>query len=217
MVVFIGGGISSLVFQDSATSSATNGRITGPASIIAGDILILIDKGVIAGSPPGTTIPSGFTAVFNVTGNSTRLITSYKLADGSEAGATIQGMDLRGTGGTSSMIMLVFRPNIAATVLTLSGVASESSTGNPAAQVVPIASALFPAVVVGVYSANASISSGNRSMVPAEDGEFNQTNTLYTKYKIFNVDDTFEDVTVDMGAVSNPNILGSFYMVPSLS
>lgn len=203
-ITLFGGGITVISFFDSATSTAST--ITAPASINAGDAIILFDRPVSSGTPP-STVPTNFISIGDNVNTNLRSILSYKLALGTEGGTSITGAN----GSTSNQkVMLVFRGNTAASLITISSFVGQATTGNPTAQVVPLTGQPAPLVVFGIYSANGSISGANRVMTPTKDAEFDAVNSAWIAYTIYNSAPT--DTTVDMGAVSTQNILQSFYL-----
>jgi len=83
--------------------------VTGPASIQAGDLLI----GLQIGNSTTTAYGTGFTGLATATGSQTsgkttyysRAIVSYKIADGSEASASLGGWKA----GTTNVMVAVYR------------------------------------------------------------------------------------------------------------
>ncbi|MER8464178.1 hypothetical protein [Mesorhizobium sp. M1396] len=86
-----------------STTTSTSDTIAWPASIRSGDVAVLADRAAtLTGVPPPSVIPTGFIGLTDdqttqgVGQVSQRLITSWRLLDGSETGL-ITG--LNGTGG----------------------------------------------------------------------------------------------------------------------
>lgn len=197
--------VTSLALEDSALS--TGATITGPASIQAGDLLILKDRPSQTGSVPSTAVPSGFSIISNIdNGTTTRVILSYKIADGSEASATLTGMS---SANTSRKELLVFRANSPITAVNVQSVNGEFTTGDPSPQTVTASGGELPLVVIGSY-ATASAIPDPRGMSPDKDGEINSGNQSYTAWKIYN--ESPADVTVDMDDEGTTNILQSCYI-----
>ncbi len=211
------GFFSSGLTEVTMVASATNGdsTLTAPANIIAGDLLIVLDWALnTTATLPTTAIPSGFTSASNSSiaanagANGTRLIASYKLADGSEASSNFTCMSAT---ATVRNVMAVFRGNIPALSLTLASVAAQATDGNPTAQVVSSSGGVAPLVVFGCYAGPAGAGSLDpRTMSPAKDSELNFDNVMYLAWKIYN--SAPADVTVDMDDEGGGNNLMSFYI-----
>lgn len=173
--------------------------IVAPNDIQAGDLLIFADKTWASGIPP-TNMPPGFTAISNVTDSvEWRQLVSYKIADGSEAGAALAGLVKEFSG--SYKILLVFSGNF--TGASVNSVNGEMTGGDPAQQTVAASGGAAPLLVLGVYSANGSAQPA-RSFSPAEDGEvgITQLNTgLWARYKAYNGPGT--NTTVDQNSPSS--------------
>jgi len=202
-----------LSFVASATSSATS--ITLPAGIQAGDIIALWDKAASINATPTTIIPTGFTSVGNIFNSVpssltylARSIMSYKIASGSEGGASIAGMS---SDGIVHKIAMVFRPNFTPSTATPKSVGGEVTVNNPASQTVSASSGTVPLIVFGFYGqTNNAISP--RTFSPSEDGEISTSTICFAKYKIYNGAATPANHSVDMDDEGDLNILQSFYL-----
>jgi hypothetical protein len=190
----------------SATSTATT--ITGPAGIEAGDLLVLVDRAENISGVPTLVTPTGFTSINNLSdGAFNRVNLSFKIADGSEASASITGM-----AGTDyvTKAMYVFRGDVAIAAASPQSVAGEQTAGNPAAQNVAAASGTPPLVVIATYSAYAD-PVDPRTMSPAKDGEVSVSvdtqAVTWLAYKIY--DASPADVSVDMDDEGTLNALQS--------
>lgn len=191
----------------SATSSSTT--ITAPSGIQAGDLLVLLDRADNL-SLPSTVVPTGFTSIANVNnGSGMRQIVSYKLATGSEGGASITGM----AGGLDvNKALAVFRGNVPIASISVASLNAPAPTdANPTAQNVTAAGGTVPLIVFGCYSATNTIVSP-RTFTPAKDGELNPSpsQTLYLAWKIYN--SAPANVSVDMDDEGSANTLASFYL-----
>lgn len=88
------------------TSSSTSSTITAPSGISAGDLIVLIDMAVKSPGIPTTVTPTGFVlAASNLTAP-VRANISIRVADGTESGTSITGMN--GT-GANNKAMIVLR------------------------------------------------------------------------------------------------------------
>lgn len=191
-------GVGGVTITQVASATSTANTIVAPANIIAGDILVLLDRAISTITSPTAVVPTGFTSISNLTGSvpsafgSQRQIASFKLAVGTEGGGTITGMD----GNVSdSKVLVVFRPSIPAILLTLLGVGGQSIATDPTAQVVPSSAGAPPLIVLGFYG----VSAGTIDpciMTPDKDGEVAQGTVNYIAWKIFNTSPL--NVSVDM-------------------
>jgi hypothetical protein len=194
-----------IAFQASATSTAAT--VTGPASIQAGDVLLLGDRARNTVGLPTAVIPTGFTEIASTAsdGTTSRTRLSYKIADGSEASASITGMD--GT-STDNKVLLVFRPSTPATVLTFADPGQETTDVNPTSQTITASGGAVPLIVGATYGSSAAVDP--RSSTPAMDAEVSSSTLFYFGYKIYN--SAPSDHTVDMDDEGATNTLQSFYV-----
>lgn len=191
--------VGSITFHASATSGGDT--ITVPATVIAGDILVLHEWG--DGNPTGGT-PTGWTTIADIGGMSDeRVVASYKLAVLADAGASITGLLSGGSSPDEFKVMAVFRPDVPAALLTLADVASEVAD-DPSAQVINASGGTPPLVALGFYKG------GTPSMSPTEDGTVTGPDGFPPiKYKIYNSSPA--DVTVDATSAGR-NCLASCYI-----
>jgi hypothetical protein len=213
LVGFGAGGKDALTITQVASSTSTGGNITAPAGILAGDLLVILDRAWdIRFTPPASVTPSGFTLIgsslsgtnFN-DGFNYKQNVSYKLANGSEASASIAGMS--GGGGTLKA-MLVFRGNTPATALTLGGSAGQITDNDPTLQTCAASGGVAPLVVFGCYGSSGVVNP--RTFSTTKDGEVNPSTSLYLAWKIYNSAPV--DSNIDMDDEGNMNGLQSFYI-----
>ena len=209
VTAFVGGSITSIVMHASTTSTAST--IVVPATVQAGDILVLFDRPV-SGGLPAAVVPSGWSAGNQSGTGNFRMFVSYKLAVNADAGATVTGM----AGSLSNAkMMYVFRPDIPALVLTpgsiVSSVVVSPSVADPTVTTLA-GSATAPLVVIGAYSRNGVISP--RTMSPAKDGEINASTSAYLAYKIYNSSPA--NVTVTTPGNTSVQSAQAMYLVPTL-
>lgn len=194
---------TSVSVQDTATSTAET--ITAPASIDSGDLLVLLDFAEGSGSTPTTVLASGFSSLSNTAFNKKKAILSYKIADGTEDGATLTGMN----GATSNQKALFqFRPDNPISTVTPSAGDAEGTNGSPASQSIPASGGSVPLVALAAYSTDGAVDP--RTFSPAKDGELNATTLSYLAYKIYNSSPA--DITVNMDDEGGTNILQSIYL-----
>lgn len=211
----VGGGAGPTTLTQVASATANAASVTGPADIQAGDLLVLYDV-AYTGAPgnPTTAVPSGFTVINNSTGLAadTRLISSYKIADGSEASASLTGMD---GADSESKMLYVFRGNVPITSVSALDVAQQGTSGNPTAQVVNASGGTPPLIVFGCYSTFDAIVSP-RTFSTTKDGEINANPAgsanfdNWLAYKIYNTSPA--DSSIDMDDEGAENYLSSFYI-----
>jgi hypothetical protein len=196
----------------SATSTAAT--IAFPASIIAGDLIILVDRAQntqFSGTLPTDVTPSGFTRVgASLTLNAsagdffgTRQNLWYKLAAGTETG-NLTGMD--GT-NADKKAMYVFRGNIPATAITVGDAEGSIIDTNPTALNCQASGGVAPLVVIGAYGSSAAIDP--RTFSTTKGGEINPDTQLYLAYKIYNSSPA--DSSIDMDDEGFRNTLQSAY------
>lgn len=194
---------------EAANATSTGETITGPAGILAGDLIVLLDRADDSdSSAPASVVPTGFTAISDVHSNgpATRQILSYKLADGTEASATITGM----VGASSThKALYVFRGNIDIAEVTIQDADGVGQTGNPAAQTITASGGAAPLIVIGAFGALNTIT---ESFTPAEDDSLTVTGSeeIILAYKIY--DSSPANVTIDQGDHSGMNGLQGCYI-----
>lgn len=198
-----------------ASATSTGATITGPASIQAGDLLVLWDRAFDSGGPlPSTVVPTGFTSISNVNdGVEIRAILSYKIADGSEASASLTGM----SGATDvDKALYVFRGDPVIETATPLDVEGQIVDTNPTSHTVGASAGAVPLVIIAGY-ATADFTEGGpidpRTFSPAKDGEITPATDLYLAYKIYNSSPA--DVTVDMDDEGINNTLVTCYIEAS--
>jgi hypothetical protein len=202
------GRVASISFHASATS--TTSSITGPATIQAGDLLVLSDHSYRSDSAtPNAIVPSGFTQIHNDVDpggtNRSRHILSYKIADGAEASASITGL----SGGTLGKVLLVFRGNVKISSVTIgSPVTSGITDDNPASQSIAASGGTAPLVVLSAYYSNGAIDP--RTFSTTKDAEVNSAAYHYFAYKIHN--SAPADTSIDMDDDGNNNVVHGAYI-----
>jgi len=162
------GGLSSIAFQTSATSS-TSTTITCP-TVQQYDVGILVDFAANGGSTPTQVVPSGFTSLRTDTVGFYRGTASYKVFDGSESGSTLTGLS-----GDSRVTktLLVFRPDAPITSVTASTWLGEATTGDPSSQSISASGQSAP--LIRIAGAN-----GSGTITPTPTGTFDSTVTQGT-------------------------------------
>lgn len=190
-----------VTFSNSATS--TIATVTVPVGVARGDLLVLFDRAADTAGFSASVVPAGFTSVTDITiGTTTRFISSFKIANGTEGGTNITGMN--GT-NVNAKILLVFSTQGSVSGLAL-GVSNEVTDLDPAPQTISISNEIAPVVVLGYIRQQAATT---QSFTPTQDGTV--TNGVnYVFYKSFNGNP--QNVTFDCGDGGNSNQLYSFYI-----
>lgn len=129
MPSFSGAGKIASVYL-TATATSTSSTIVAPADVRSGDLIVLYDAPSYPSGSPSGTPPTGFTTLASVAfgGWSNGIILSAKVADGTEGGTTITGMN-----GTTSnaKVLYVFRGNSRINTFTVLNRAEVGTNGNP--------------------------------------------------------------------------------------
>ena len=116
--------VNTISYVTHATSTAST--ITAPSNILSGDILVLYDQSASLGSIPSEVIPTGFTKIQGATNgllSGSRGISSFKIANGTEASTSITGVNA----GEMAKILFVLRPNFTASNVNPKSLSSQSS------------------------------------------------------------------------------------------
>lgn len=192
-----------------ASTNTSSGTITVSNSARSGDFAIFIDRdGRTVSTPPTLVTPSGWTLIDTigvaVTGGSSRASLFYRVLTSSDPGATVTGMN----NGFARKILLVFRPDVGASTITIASVAEYMGNGT-ASQTVTSGSGSVPLVVIAHMATNTNTSLGTRSFSPTQDATVTNGATQEARYKIYNASPA--DVTAALSQSRGGNTLQSFY------
>lgn len=195
-------------WSTSASFNDSTATIVLPSVISRGDLIILIDGAWnVAGIPTAIT-PTGFTNIANDGLGIHRAMLSYKVATGSEAGATVTGMS---GDSINRKIAKVFRPNAQAAV-TISGINHQITDSAPTNQTIAVGSAVKPLIALmaayqlsGVTGRSFTIGGSD-----AKDSELTAGTNIYLIWKIVN--SAPSDIVAAMGDNGNANCLQSCYI-----
>lgn len=212
------GGRPTFTFSSSVTDLQSGGAasITAPASIGAGDVLFFGNYASSGGAIPGAVTPAGFTGVIDTSiaasGSSgtisVRMTGFYKLADGSEAGATYTGMNGSGSSGIIFMVFKSFTGSFG--TLTPLDVQQQTVRGStPTPQTISCGSAVIPLVAFGM--ARRSASASGLSMSPNDQIISLPTAGFSVGYQIYNSNPS--NVVVSCPDSGLENSLASFYLL----
>lgn len=197
------------LFASNTTSDSLT--ISAPASIVAGDLIIAVQRSRNISGIPTAAIPSGFTSIQDVSLTDCRQILSYKVAAGSEGGATLSGMSSDVGASGSCWVVLVFRAIYAATTANVVDVDGQMTNAAPTNQTITSSGGVAPLVVFGVFGSSAI---GTTSFTPSADATFNATaligGAIRLEYKIY--DSSPADVTVTKNDSGDRNTLQSCYI-----
>lgn len=199
--IFVTGGVSSLSFVDSATS--TGPTLTIPALAAAGDLAYLFDYSQIGTGTPTTVVPTGFTSLANTTDVS-RAISSYKIIAAGEPGSSITGMD----SDNDNKVMFVFRGNVAISTVTPSTWNSQGG-GSPSTQTVTASGQTTPLVVIGAVGQATTAAFTTES--PAFDATVTVNSRIEAGYKIYNSSPA--DHSIDAGDNGRDNLHSGYLRV----
>lgn len=195
---------ASIAFFASATSTAST--ITLPASIDAGDLILLLQESNSSTVTVTPVTPTGFTNLVNIniafgfTGE-IRVMVDYKLADGTETGS-ITGMN----SSTNNKILAIFRRSPAASALSFSTPTTQTTSGDPTSQNIAASGGTVPLIGIGgFYSSGGLI---GKSFSPAADASIAVGTGLNFDYKIYNSSPV--NITIDE-ADGGTNALVGFY------
>lgn len=199
------GALTSLSLFGSASSSLST--ITMPASVIAGDVAVLLDfSSNSSASAPTNVVPSGWTQIGS--GNDyfiddavgARVTMSYKILAGTEGGTSITGM----AGTYPKKVMFVFRGNRAVAAVTAGSFTSTISLTNPSSITVGTTTAsLCPLVVMGLGGCNNSTAAFTTES-PAFDATVSPADAdAIAGYKIYNSSPAMHTIDIaDLGAIN---------------
>ena len=208
------GAASLTLSQVLSATDASGAAFTLPNGIQAGDLIVVLDYAVSPASIPTAVTPAGFTNDINVNdGVFCRMMLSHKIADGSEGGTSVSGMDGGDGEGKLTYVFRGNRPIVSATVLDTAG---QVTNGDPSAQVVNVSGVAASLIVIGGYACGtAAVSPRNFDTV--KDGEINVSPTIgggsgdiWLAYKVYNFSPA--DSTIDMGDEGSLNGLVSCYI-----
>lgn len=197
--------LTTISFIASATSNAAS--VTAPATIDAGDLLVLMDAAKSLIGIPTTVVPSGFTSLVNLSGNSFgKTIWSAKIALGTEDGASITGMD---GASADDKVLMQFRGNVAISAFsTAQSPVGSAGEGDPGGVTITASGGVVPLIAFAGYSSLAAISP--RTFSPAADAEISSGTGGYAKYKIYNSSPA--NISIDMDDEDDFNALNGFYI-----
>lgn len=190
-----------------ATSESAAQTITAPASIEAGDLLVLSDFAEDV-DPVPAVIPSGFTTLSTseLTGlTDRRCTTSYKIANGTEDGASLTGLD-----GSTRKVLVVYRANIPITSVVLAGVLSSGMTNaDPTGPTILAGAGTPPLLILATYASTGAVDP--RTFSTTKDGETGHTGSLvYQAYKFYAASPA--NTTIDMADEGSGNCVHGGYL-----
>lgn len=155
--------ISSL--SEQAHSSTTTSSITLPASISAGDLLIISHSAGNGSGTPAAVTPSGFTLAGTYTSSFGRQSLHWKLALGTESSASVSILS-----GTSYQrgLAVQFRANEAITAVTAGSPVGQITDSNPTSKNITASASSSPLVVIACWTDSPSFNAiSPRTQSPA--------------------------------------------------
>lgn len=187
--------------------ASTQGEVTLPSGIEAGDLGVIWHRGTDVGSPPASVTPAGFTSAHDYTwtesGLGMRNQLSFKLMDGTEDGTTVD------TANNLAMFHL-FRGNRPFRSVAAAGDVQSRDTGNPAPAVIASGAATSAVLSYATYWIIGLGLIDPRSMSPAKDDEWVQIASLAVAWR-FMAEEAVTDVTIDMDDESVRNWITGVY------
>lgn len=199
-----------LTYLTAATAfTAAPASITVPATVQAGDLMVIYIRSINNSGTPATPSLSGWTIVGDVFLSNRRGTMYVKIASGADASSTI-------TANTATaghhIILEVFRPDIAIASVSVVLGGAQITDSAPSGQTVAAASQSAPLVIAAAYASNSSITT--RGFSPAKDGEYSSdSSSNWLAYKIYNASPADESIT--MADYGNGNTLISAAFVVS--
>lgn len=200
--------ITSLSYITRTTSTAA--AITAPSSIIAGDLLVIVQyAGGNGVAPVANATPTGFTDIpTSPAGTRSRLAICYKVAAGTEGGTSL-------TGGMDDFIDLKvcwqYRANAPISALTAANLVTQATGADPTQQTISAASGVAPVLGIVAYGGQAgnTLNNNTTSITP------NHQETVGVAY--FLTEDYIQNsspanYTFDMGDIGQSNVLAGTYL-----
>jgi hypothetical protein len=152
-----------------STSAIDNNNLIVSTSAKAGDLAILTDNVQSAGV---VSSPSGWTTVLAGSAGDTNLsvTVAYKILTASDIGATVTSTNASTTDHFMQITVVgTNTPNASFSSVTISGLLSSVTTGNPASQAINLTNVVLPAFGVVVYAQRGSNGQMSISTTPVND------------------------------------------------
>lgn len=207
-----------LASRATATDDDNDDDVVIPASVEPGDLLLLIQYGFDNSVP---SIPSGFTNIHSNINDNIQHHVSYRIAQAGDAGSVL-------TTGSATIseqcaaALAAFSGEISS--VAVRDINSTGSSTNPPSQTTNSSAGTVPLIAFGLLGTT-SIGFIDATFSPTEDGSVTDTgltDSLSTAgyaariyWKIYNVGDTPQDITVDQGNSGDENRVFAFYIEAS--
>jgi hypothetical protein len=197
-------GSGPLVYKSHSMADAET--ITLPTGIVAGDLIALVQVSRSVSETPAYIVPPGFSLGGNGSYDGTRIRTSFKIANGTESGTTLTGMD-----GSifKKKIAIVFSANATSMAQVLGG--SYITPAAPGNISIDASSANAPALIFSVWGVRALQTPIVRGSAPAMDQEIIFDDSLYVGWKIYNTG-MGQNFTTSMNDAGLANIRQGLYL-----
>lgn len=195
--------VTSIAYVAHTTSTANT--IVAPSSINAGDLLVLFDFAQNISGVVTDVVPTDWTSFRHAAFSPRRLRGSYKIADGTEDGSTITGMD-----GSSSddKIMVQYRADVAIASFSASGGGGATSSGDPVQDTISASGGTPPVLGLVTFGSSGAISPRTTSITP--NHELSSSTRFYLHDYVQNTSPA--DYTFDMDDEGAFNFLhGSYF------
>lgn len=185
-----------------ASNRSTSTSLVAPMNIQAGDLLLYYNQTENVSAAAAST-PSGFTSIHdlgpsswvvqpNPEGYKFKARLSYKIADGTEAGATITGMAISTFRNIPEQLILVYRSNRPVTSVSLVNWSTSSSS-----RTLAITPSHAPLLAIACYAADNVIDESKMSFSPTPTNSVNGLNNFF-KYraKLFKAETEVDNVSL---------------------
>ena len=203
-----GAGTMNVTFQSSSNATTGNGSFTMPASIVAGDIILVMNIAMNSSATyPTAAYGTGFTSLRTNTAQdtdtsgkstvtrSTRTCHSYKISDGTESSTSIGGFV---NASAEFYTVFVYRPSKLITSVTLSGgTVTSSADGNPGNITITASSSSSPATIICSHQSSALSTTFTGTFTgETEDTDEDDGITDLGYSRVVGINETPSDVTV---------------------
>ncbi len=205
--------------QARVVASAVAGSSTGgaapvivPAGVQAGDLLLFLSY--ISGASVNIPEPTDFTLITNApsSGWNGGIVTSGRIADGSEIGASVQGVN--GTTATGNLL-LVIRGDAPISNFARNGAAYNQSNNNPSSATASATNAVGPCIAIGVVGARGASPYSPppfETTTPAFTQQYAGSHCIRAGLTFYNEGQTPVDQVVDLADNGSGNLITTYFL-----
>lgn len=206
-----------------ASNRSTSTSLVAPMNIQAGDLLLYYNQTENTSAAAAST-PSGFTSIHAVSsswvvqpnpeGYTFKARLSYKIADGTEAGATITGMAISTFRNIPEQLILVYRSNRPVTSVSLVNWSTSASS-----RTLPVTPNHAPLLAIACYAADNVIDESKMSFSPTPTTSVSGLNNFFkfravlfkTEAEVDNVSLTFTQTGSGAGGSGGGTLDKTFF------